>query len=200
MRRGFEFTARDVQYGADLQRARMLKRTADKGVDVNGAPFKPYSENGPYYYNPNAKDGAEVLGAGALRRIAGKKSTFKKEATTRQKAAVSRLATKTGAAKSGTGKTLKFDSYGAFKRSLGRTVVDLTGPRAPTMMQTVLTKVQHTARQFVIGIYGAVKATRAKAHNTGDGVPKRRWFAASRAELRQIGDDIMKLAKKRALP
>lgn len=199
MRRGFEFTARDVQYGADRQRARMLQRTEQKGVDVNGTPFKPYSEKGPYYYNPNAKDQAEVLGAGAVGRIAAKKSTIRREATFRQKAAVNRLATKTGAAKSSTGRTLKFDSYADFKRSLGRTVVDLRGPRAPHMLQAVTAKVQHAARQFIIGVYGR-KAALARAHNAGDGVPKRRWFAASREEMKQIGKDIIELAKKRALP
>lgn len=197
LKKKYTITSRAAQFAVDRQMARMLKRTdpGTGGVDVNGAPFEPYGETGPYYYNPNANDKAEIFGAGALARIRSGKSTFKSEAEKRQLSSLSRLQKKIGGTISRSRKSLKFASYGAFKRALGRSGVDLRGPRAPHMLQAVISKVEHAARQMIIGVYDREKAKLARIHNTGSGVPKRRWFAASRKELKDMISDIAQFSK-----
>lgn len=195
-------TAGDAMYAGQLQRARILRRTG-QGVDVNGQPFDPYSTKGPYYYNPNGR-----LGASAASRIH----------VLRQKAAAKRLLHKiTTAAErkqsdaprlSSTGRTIRFASYSALKRWLGRKVVDLRGPRAPNMLQGILVKVgamtisgranevglnahPQPADFMRLGIYGEM-ARRATGHNNGTRVlPKRRFFDATVADLRQMKEDML---------
>jgi hypothetical protein len=180
-------TVGDALYMGQHQRTRMLDRTA-RGVDADGSQFAPYSENGPYYYNPNG-------------RVSG--VTDKQ-----QKSAVSRLARKVGnATKSSTGNSLKFESYAAFKRWMGRSVVDLRGAKAPHMLQAIVVKVagvissglnavgltQHNepAREMRVGIYGPM-AERARGHNEGAGkLPRRRWFRIGRGDVGAMKKDLL---------
>lgn len=156
----------------EAQRTRMLRRTAE-GKDVHGRPFAAYSADGPYYHNPNGR-----LKAGAV-------------SDKQQRAAVNRLKRKVpGSRESRTGKTLKFESYAAFKKWLGRVGVDLRGPKAPHMLQAMAVKVtgqDADIREMRIGIYGP-SADRAQGHNDGAGrLPKREFFGASREDLLAMG-------------
>jgi len=199
-------TVGDALYAGQRQRTRILDRTA-RGVDVNGRPFKPYSENGPYYYNPNGR-----LTAASRAQIGDK--TQKGAA----KRFLSNITTKAQREKGGaptvsrTGRTVKFESYAAFKKWLGRAVVDLRGARSPHMLQAIAIKVggyilggeqdaagvqsnsQQPATEMRIGIYGDA-AQRATGHNTGPdtgaAVPKREFFGASAADIKQMARDVL---------
>lgn len=179
-----------------LVRTIVVERTQHRGVDVNGAPFHPYSENGPYYDYSSAGKAGGKLTRQQRRNAAGRR--FKA----------------IGGAKSGAKRTsigIKYESYGAFKRSLGRSRVDLTGSRAPHMMQAIQVRTAGAVlpgsatreiaadsntkpiTQVEVGFYGA-EAARAKGHNEGAAhLPRRRFFAVSRKEM----DLIANLIKKR---
>jgi hypothetical protein len=91
-----------------------------------------------------------------------------------------------------------FESYAAFKSWLGRSTVDLRGPKAPHMLQGIITKVRGAA-ELVIGVYG-VMAARAQRHNEGDPkrkLPRRHWFAASVADQKKIVLDVYARMKSR---
>jgi hypothetical protein len=179
---GGKVAADDASYAINRQKNRILERTA-RGVDVDGRPFAPYSTNGPYYYYPNARVG---------------NSSF----TERQnKAAASRLKRKLerGAAKNAagemrltrTGKGIVFQSYAAFKRWLGRTAVDLRGPRAPHMLQALVVKISgNPVTEARLGIYGA-EAERASGHNYGSRrLPRRKFLGANESDKKSILADI----------
>lgn len=96
------------------------------------------------------------------------------------------------------GQGLRFDSYASFKASLGRGGVDLTGPRAPHMMQAIMAKVIVSGKdkgEFALGIYGE-KAAIATGHNTGVNPRWKRkhqryFFGASVQDLKDIVEDLM---------
>lgn len=173
-------TVGDVLYALNRQKSRIIERTA-RGVDVEGNPFKPYSENGPYYWYPgkNAKNRGAAR-ARAYRLLGGDGAGLRK--------------TKLG---------VKFASYGAFKRSLGRGgIVDLMGARAPHMMQAIVVRSganegQDTTNETPtdggsIGIYG-IEAERAEGHNVGAGhLPRREFFAFSSDDEDKVGADILR--------
>lgn len=163
-------TTEDALLAGDGQRRRILDRTR-KGVDAKGAAMAPYSRNGPYYYNPN----------GRLAKADKEKITEKQ-----QKGAVKRLfknlggSASTAPQPSRTGRSVRFASYAAFKKFLGRSGVDLRGPQAPHMLQHITVKADGSpggaAGLLRVGIYGEA-ARRADAHNEGSGkVPQRRFF------------------------
>lgn len=179
-------TAGDCLYALNRQKTRILQRTA-RGVDVHGNPFAPYSTNGPFYWYP---------GKSAANRQAAAKRAAKK---------VGGQATRVG---------VKFKSYADFKRSLGRSTVDLLGARAPHMLQAIVVKVgglllgsdrvsgliasggirglsaEAPVTTAAIGIYGP-EAERAEGHNSGSGrLPKREFFGASEEDARLIAEDI----------
>jgi hypothetical protein len=140
-----------------------LERT-ERGVDADGRAFAPYSEKGPYYYNPSSRNG-------------GPKP--------KQAAAAKRLLKKIGGPGSGgkvsqSGTSIKFASYAAFKRSLGRSGVDLTGPRAPHMLQALTVRVAEDGKGVVLGIYGDA-AARAHGHQYGvpGKLPQRKFLGAT---------------------
>ncbi|MCC6591603.1 MAG: hypothetical protein IT168_33260 [Bryobacterales bacterium] len=175
----------DALYAGQRQRSRILDRTG-RGLDVDGKQFKPYSEKGPYYYNPNGR-------LGALQKQIGDKS---------QKAAAKRflgkITTAAERSKSGspttsrTGRTVRFESYAAFKKWLGRSVVDLRGPRSPNMLGGLTVKASGNSGdvRLAIGIYGDA-AKRANGHNTGTGtVPQRRFFGVSKRDLSAMVADV----------
>lgn len=138
-------------------------------MDVEGHPFAPYSTKGPYYYNPHA---GRANTSAEQRRGAAKR--------------LRKTLGEGGVTRSG---YLRFDSYAAFKRSLGRTNVDLTGPRAPHMLQALT--VQATGNtELRLGVYGA-KAVLANAHNEGGRhLPQRKFFGASGADVREMAREI----------
>lgn len=202
----------DLQYAGERQRTRQLDRTRH-GLDVDGRPFAPYSTNGPYYYNPSAGRGGAFFSPKQAERVYSGKTTFQRLDSQNRRAAVRRMFAKLGGhgrathsdvvhrgtrqAGSGemrisrTGRSIRFESYAAFKRWLGRAYVDLTGPRAPHMLQGILVAAR-SAAEMVMGVYGAA-AARAQGHNEGGRrLPKRRFFAASGADLAAMVGDIGK--------
>ena len=202
-----EVTTEDLLYAGQRQRTRILDRTR-AGVDVDGVPFAPYSTKGPYYYNPSA-----ILGGSGIRHLTRQRNiehafSVKGASTGREigslKGRAKRLLKKLGgetlygSAKSlshgemrlsKSGQSIRFESYAAFKAWLGRTCVDLTGPRAPHMLQAIQTKVEGL-KMLVLGIYGP-KADIAQGHNEGArNLPQRHFFGASYADLKQMACDI----------
>lgn len=187
----------DLLYAGQRQKTRIVERTLS-GVDVDGKPFEPYSTNGPYYYYPNGRVG-------------------KTKATRKQnKAAVNRLLKKlshvlenrseylgyegVGGLKTRDGQGIRFESYADFKASLGRMGVDLTGPKAPHMLQAIEVRVTGDD-EFAIGVYGE-PAGRARGHNTGWNPRwkrrhQRRFMGASAQDLTDIVKDIWTRIKAR---
>jgi phage gpG-like protein len=166
-----QITSQDVLYALNRQKARILDRTA-RGVDINGQAFEPYSTKGPYYYYP-AKAG----------RTAGSR-----------KSSAGRFAKKVGGQRTTVG--VKFPSYADFKRSLGRSGVDLTGPRAPHMLQAIVVKTTGND-SGVIGIYGP-EADRAEGHNVGAGhLPRREFFGFSDRDHDEMVADVDRLIAAR---
>ncbi len=165
-------TAADLEYALQRQKTRILSRTA-RGVDAEGRAFAPYSTKGPYYHYP---------GKGSKGR----------------RAAAGRFAKKTGGTRTRVG--VRFESYADFKRSLGRSVVDLLGPRAPHMLQAVVVRTRATSSGDVdgtIGVYGP-EAARAEGHNLGTRtLPKREWFSVGRGEDEAIMRDVEALVYAR---
>ena len=200
-------TVGDALFAAQRQRSRIVQRTY-KGVDVDGAPFEPYNSTRPYYYYPSGRVGRD-------------KFTIKQN-----KAAVNRFLKKTagpsefyfehqgverafGSPTRG-GQGIRYASYQDFKESLGRAGVDLTGAKAPHMLQAIVVSVngrdfgttdsggggggREAAEEFAIGIYGAAGG-RAKGHNTGFNPRwsrrhQRRFVGASNADLTAVVADI----------
>jgi hypothetical protein len=162
----------DLIYAGERQKTRIIERTL-RGRDYLDKPFKPYSEKGPYYYYPQSKG-------------------YKGERQAITKAINYRVGGGTPT-KSGLG--IKYESYGAFKRALGRTNVDLFGPRAPHMLQAMVVQVQPS--KIVIGIWGD-EAARADGHNTGTRtLPQRRFLDVSPQDLVLMGNDIADSMAKR---
>jgi hypothetical protein len=170
-------TKADVLYALERQKTRILDRTA-RGVDFENRPFAPYSTKGPYYYTPSTAGKGDH--ADNTRRIRSR----------------DRFAKKLGLVKPVTkGFAIRFDSYAAFKASLGRAGVDLTGVSAPHMLQAIVAKVQEDGRGAfagTLGIYGD-EALRASGHNVGNpnrGLPQRRFFDSSRQDIEDFYADL----------
>jgi hypothetical protein len=211
---GAKPTEGDALYAAQRQKTRMVERTL-RGVDVNERAFEPYSTNGPVYYYP-------------LGRVGRTKATAKQK-----KAAVRGLLKRTagvtairseyggymgvGGVKTRSGTGIRYESYADFKASLGRAGVDLTGPRAPHMLQAIGVRAGNRGfasigdetvagkstpvTEFAIGVYGEA-AGRASGHNTGFSPRwKRRhqryFFGASAADLQAMASDIWTRIKVR---
>jgi hypothetical protein len=165
-------TAGDLLHAGNLLKTRIIDRTA-RGIDVNGQSFHPYSTKGPYYFYPFGKTGS-------------------KNFTVKQKvSAATRLRAKIGGTKTRSGMGLKFASYAAFKSALGRSTVDLTGLRAPHMLQAIEVKVNDQTSTIILGIYGE-EAERASGHNTGvpGRLPRRYFFGASPLDLKVLLADL----------
>lgn len=206
--RGAQPTAGDALYAAQRQRTRILERTL-RGVDVEGRPFEPYSQDGPYYYYPNGRVGSSKFtnqqNKSAVRRLL------------KRTAGVTAIRSEygghegVGGTKTRTGLGIKFESYADFKASIGRAGVDLYGPRAPHMMQAIAVAVngqdmgmndqgtglggnQAPAEVFSLGIYGEA-AGRASGHNTGINPRwkrrhQRHFFGASASDISAMVSDV----------
>jgi len=113
-----------------------------------------------------------------------------------------------GGVKTRNGQGIRFESYADFKASLGRAGVDLTGPRAPHMLQAievrangngfgtrdVSTGSRNPVTEFSLGIYGE-PAGRATGHNTGVNPRwkrkhKRTFFGANESDLQAMEADM----------
>lgn len=181
-------TQADATYALQRQRTRILERTA-RGVDVDGTPFKPYSTKGPYYYYPNGRVGSSKFTDRQNRAAASR---------LKRKLATGSVVADGGVKLTRSGKGLRFYSYAAFKRWLGRSVVDLFGPRAPHMLQALIVTITGSpATEGRIGIYGD-EAARASGHQYGTRkLPKRRFLGASAEDRRQVVADILGRIKER---
>lgn len=170
---------KDLLFAAERQKARIIDRTA-KGLDFEGKAFAPYKDTGrPYYYYAQS-------GGSANARI---------RAATRLHGTLGRSY---GATLTKSRKGIKFPNYAAFKRWLGRkgSTVDLTGPRAPHMMQSLVATVKPTGLgmfRIVIGIYDEEKARIAEGHNKGvpGRLPKREFMGFSREDVKEIRSDVI---------
>lgn len=189
-------TKQDMLLVGNYIKTQSLERTA-RGVDADGHPFTGYSTKGPYYYNPNGREGSSFT---KVARRQGKSEEdigivvdFMNSRGAGQKAAAKRFLNKVttkeerkqpGAPQlSRSGRSIKFESYDAFKKTMGRANVDLTGPRAPHMLQGVQVRVSDDGRGVIIGVYGEAGA-RAKGHQYGipGRLPQRKFLGATPAD------------------
>lgn len=190
----------DIALALENQRTRILERTA-QGLDAEGKPFAPYSDRGPFYYYPSTQRGRSFRPSQkVLGKIWDGKSTFGREYFKVLRASAKRMAAKIGFEGQQTpGGGLKFASYKEFKDSIGRTVVDLTGPRAPHMLQAMVVRVR-SALEGAIGVYGP-EAARASGHHEGNpkvNLPRRRFLGASEADQAAMVADMAERAAERA--
>jgi hypothetical protein len=166
-------------------RTEIVDKTA-RGVDVNGDPFAAYSTRGPYYYNPSGQSAIGTVSHGQQRKAAKRLLTHVGKGNPITSPHLSR-----------TGRTIVFPGgYAQFKQWLGRNNVDLTGPRAPHMMQSIQVRaggqergpgyagsvgpgdLRESADSVTLGIYGE-PAARASGHNAGNprrSLPQRRFL------------------------
>jgi len=190
------------------QNTRIHERTA-QGVDVDGVPFEPYNTTRPYYYRPWDTAG---IGRARGRTLSLAERRGRVPEASRIRSAQHFLRRLGGSAARGSslhshtlhfkgalvasishkeGDTIRFESYAAFKASLGRGgVVDLTGPRAPHMMQMI--QVSAGDDYIRLSIEDPEKAAIGTGHNTGTarGGKRRHFFGASEADGALMIQDI----------
>lgn len=178
--RSLQLTPSELLAIGEREKTRIIRRT-ESGKDVRGVPFRPYSTKRPYYYYPSA----------------GAPTVTRQRASARLLKRLNRRGT--GARLTRSGKGIRFDSYAAFKRALGRTHPDLTGPRAPHMLQSMV--VLTRGNQLVIGIYDQKKAKIAEGHNRGvEGrLPKREWLGISKEDRADMAKDATALVRNRII-
>lgn len=187
----FQVTAGDLLFVGQGFRTRIRKRTF-AGVDVNGAPFAPYSIKGPYYFYPNRESASGRTKAGREARKTAAKNRF----------------AKTGRIGIRTPTGIKYESYSAAKAAHGVTQPNLYGMEQHThMLDTMLVRAggseldssldafdfsgdmsafEHATptNTLNLGFYGP-EAERAKGNNEGTKVsPKREFFALNDDDLR----------------
>ena len=175
-----EFRAEDLRATIEEYRTEILDNTMYRGVDFAGNPFVPYNEKRPYYYNPSP-NGTAKQQKGAVKRLLRKTGLVHEHFESVGKGAVA-----SGGTPSRDGRTVKFASYGDFKRSLGRNVVDLLGPKAPHMLMSLVVRM-FGSKEGAIGIYHEEFAKRAEGHNDGNGnLPRRTFLDITRARAEQM--------------
>lgn len=193
-----QVTSADKLYVGQAYRTMVVQDTLD-GKDRNGQAFAPYSTNGPYYYYPTGKVNRASL---TTKQRKGQVGRFLKkiqpvidfyfENDTPHGGELFPVKTRSGVG-------IRFESYADFKLSLGRTNVDLTGPTAPHMLQSLV--VREEGEGVLVGFYGE-EAARAKGHDHGiarrgahsrrsdkksfkggGGLPKRQFFTPVEKDL-----------------
>jgi hypothetical protein len=177
-------TVGDLLFVGQGYRSHIRERTFS-GVDVNGAPFAPYSTKGPFYLYPNKS-------ATGDRKV-------------RATAAAGRHA-KTGRIGVRTPTGIKYESYAAAKAAHGSPGVTLYGmEQHPHMLDAIIVRAggqevsgagagsfgseleafegNSPCAMLALGFYGD-EAERAKGHNEGTSkLPKREFFALNAADL-----------------
>jgi hypothetical protein len=197
-------TVGDLLYVGEGYRARIRERTF-AGVDVNGSPFAPYSNKGPFYLyvNRDATGGRSRSGTRSL--TAGRANAQRSAA--RDTASGNRFA-KTGRIGIRTPTGIKYASYAAAKAAHGAGTVNLYGmEQHPHMLDAMVVRaggsdISQSAAGFMsgggemdvfmanqpcdnlqIGFYDD-RADRAKGNNEGTRTsPQREFFALSAADL-----------------
>jgi len=197
----------DMSLAGQLVRSE-IRLDCERGVDVHGVPFHPYSTDHPYYYNAGT--------------CGGKYDKETKGASKRMNTRLTKAGVTTGGVSS-TGRTVKFASYAAFKAAFGRPNVDLMGVQAPHMLDAIVVVVNgHTmggavgddetfseerdngmatspATQVQIGIYDTEAAERASGHNNGTKtLPQRQFFGISDGARVQVRDMLQRRLIQRA--
>jgi hypothetical protein len=169
----------DLMLIGNYVKAQILDRT-ERGVDADGRPFAPYNTTRPFYWNPYT--GKNISSWQAQNRSMNR---MLKKLGAGNNGILRDGKGKELARRGGTGTSIRFQSYDAFKRSLGRSNVDLTGPRAPHMLQAL--QVRAVAGGVTVGIYGEA-AARAAAHNAGvpGRLPQRRFLGATTEDRQHI--------------
>lgn len=189
---GLEPSAGDLALVGQLIRADIREKTA-AGLDVDGASFAPYKTDRPYYYNASSAGGKFAAGSESSIRAAAKRLHGKLEAKDR------------AGQLSGTRRTVKFESYDAFKEAFGRDNVDLQGVAAPHMLDAIVVRVNGQdvaegesvsgkADEVVVGIFDSRAAAIASGHTTDErpkGMPKRRFFGVSK-EARERSVELLR--------
>lgn len=186
-------TEGDLLYALGRQALRIQERTA-AGIDYSGQAFAPYSIHGPYYHNP--------AGAG-VRSLKG-----------RQAAALHHSRYYGGARRRGS-TTVRYESYAAYKASIGAGVVDLGGMEGsllPAIRVRVGDEFEPEAaahigldaqpaltRTGAIGIYNENEAKIAEGHNSGipGRLPQRMFIGISDEDLVMITADLTERAEAR---
>ena len=177
----------DIELVAEEQKTRILERTA-RGVDYEGRAFAPYSTKGPYYYYPNGRN--RTLGGVASRIDRAAARRFHAKINKGRGAAIGEVTRGGG---------IKFASYAEFKKALGRQNVDLTGPRAPHMLQAFVKTISGPL-EVRLGIYDPEKAAIASGHQTGVAkthLPQRKFFAVSDSDREAIKARLVELLNQR---
>lgn len=197
----------DLLYAGGRQNERIHSRT-EHHVDIDGAPFAPYSTKHPYYFRPwdSASLGRGKKGLSLESRRKRVPEASRIQSTRRflrriggvlgERSVLRHRGREIAEIHSRERDTIRFDSYAAFKAALGRAGVDLVGPHAPHMMQAI--EVSATHDELRIGIYDPEKAAIATGHNTGARyLPQRRFFGASKTDLQEMLLDIYSGIKTR---
>ena len=187
-------TQEDVLSVIEAQKTRILDRTLT-GVDFEGRAFAPYSTTRPYYYYPGTKGASIKSRKAAVRRllkITGDVAAHRMEYLGSESA---------GGRKTRDGLGIRFDSYADFKASLGRAGVDLTGPKAPHMLQALVTRVLELGNgefDARIGIYSADKTEIAEYHNAGTAhMPRRQFLGYADADTAALKQDLARRIEAR---
>jgi hypothetical protein len=175
-----QFREADLRATIEEYRTEIEDKTMYQGVDYAGAPFAAYAENGPYYYNPSP-GGTVKQQKGAVNRLLKRTGLVHEHLDDAGKGGLA-----SGGAPSRTGRTIRFASYGDFKRSLGRKFVDLLGPKAPQMLMNMVVQM-FSATEGAIGIYNEPFASIAEGHNEGGRhLPQRRFLDITRERAEQM--------------
>lgn len=167
----------DAKALAEIKRADILQSTA-RGLDANDNALAPYSDKGPVYIDLGGR-------AGGSKRS----SRASKVRATRNRVRRGRKVTPFGSTTPGG--RLKAKSYKWFKASwLGRAAVDLTGARAPHMMQAIVSRLTgRTAEgeRAEISFQDPQKEEIASGHQRGAGrLPRRPFFEFGRNDVREL--------------
>lgn len=200
----FEPTEGDCLLAAQVQRSRLLRRT-ENGVDFAGRPFAGYNKTRVFYYYPNGAVGKERS----------------KVELTRAKAGVRRFANKVGRTKGAITRSrlgIRFNSYDDYKHTyLGRSNVDLRGPRAPHMLQQLVCRAggvelgvddnsssgidsnDTPQNEFTLGIYGdaSSRAAGINSERRPPGMPRRQFLGSTEEDNRYLSDLIAGRARAR---
>lgn len=163
----------------------MLDKTA-RGVDAEERPFTAYSTKSTYIYYPNGRLGSK---GNSLKAAQGAAKRFHAKINAGRGTPIGQVTPGGG---------IKFANYAEFKKALGRTTVDLTGPRAPHMLQAIVRTTRGNL-EVSLGIYGD-EAKRASGHNNGGkNLPRRKFFAVSAKDKENMRLRLLKLVKENGL-